>query len=75
MQFTALSALLAALAAATPPARAASDACCSAVGEASDPSIANALGLLGVVVQDVTAIVGVDCSPITVVGVSSGSAW
>ncbi|OCH87292.1 hypothetical protein OBBRIDRAFT_781923 [Obba rivulosa] len=51
-----------------------SDACCSSVGEASDPAIANELGILGVIIQDVTAIVGVDCSPITVIGVGSGNA-
>ena len=40
--------------------------CCDTVGKASDPAIANELSLLGVVVQDVNALVGLDCSPITV---------
>ncbi|EMD41214.1 hypothetical protein CERSUDRAFT_69820 [Gelatoporia subvermispora B] len=73
-EFTAFTALFATLAAATPLAFASFDACCSSVGQASDPSIAKELGLFGVVIQDVTASVGVECSPITVVGVGSGSA-
>ena len=32
------------------------------------------LGLLGVVLQDVNVGLGLDCSPISVVGVGSGSA-
>ena len=39
--------------------------------QASDPSIANILKGLGIVVQDVDAIVGLTCSPITVIGVGS----
>ncbi|EMD41209.1 hypothetical protein CERSUDRAFT_78901 [Gelatoporia subvermispora B] len=74
MKFTAFTALLATLAAATPLALASSDACCATVGKASDSAVSKALGLLGVVIQDITAIVGVNCSPITVVGVGSGSA-
>ncbi|OCH85360.1 fungal hydrophobin [Obba rivulosa] len=80
MQFSALAAFaaLATLAAATPAPGgsqpSSSDACCESVGEASSDPIASVLKGLGVVVQDVTAIVGVDCSPITVVGVGSGSA-
>ena len=31
------------------------------------------LGLLGVVVQDLNVLLGLDCSPISVVGVGSGS--
>ncbi|OCH87272.1 fungal hydrophobin [Obba rivulosa] len=70
-------ATLATLAAATPTSggsQGSSDACCQSVGAANSVSIANILAGLGVVVQDVTAIVGVDCSPITVIGVGSGNA-
>ncbi|KAF8985272.1 fungal hydrophobin-domain-containing protein [Cyathus striatus] len=47
--------------------------CCDSTGKATDPSIANILGPLGIVVQDVTALVGVTCSPISVVGVGGNS--
>ncbi|KAF8986972.1 fungal hydrophobin-domain-containing protein [Cyathus striatus] len=47
--------------------------CCDSTGTASDASISKLLGLLGVVVQDITALVGVTCSPISVVGVSGNS--
>ncbi|TFK82424.1 fungal hydrophobin [Polyporus arcularius HHB13444] len=46
--------------------------CCSTVGSASDPSIAKELGLLGIVLSGLDVLVGVDCSPITVIGVGSG---
>ncbi|RDX49772.1 fungal hydrophobin [Lentinus brumalis] len=49
------------------------DLCCKATGTASDPAIAKQLGLLGIVVQDVNALIGVNCSPITVIGSSSCS--
>ncbi|KAI0738363.1 fungal hydrophobin-domain-containing protein [Daedaleopsis nitida] len=47
--------------------------CCQSTGKASDPAISGVLGGLGIVVQDVNALVGVTCSPISVVGVGSGS--
>ncbi|CAA7261325.1 unnamed protein product [Cyclocybe aegerita] len=47
--------------------------CCQSTGTASDPSIAKVLGLVGVVVQDVTAIVGLTCDPISVIGVGGNS--
>ncbi|PPQ96989.1 hypothetical protein CVT26_006417 [Gymnopilus dilepis] len=47
--------------------------CCNSTGTASDPSISKLLGLLGVVVQDVTALIGVTCTPITVVGAGGSS--
>ncbi|KAK7054512.1 hypothetical protein VNI00_003710 [Paramarasmius palmivorus] len=42
--------------------------CCNSVGAANDPSVAKILGLLGIVVQDVNALVGLTCVPITVIG-------
>ncbi|KAL0954487.1 hypothetical protein HGRIS_003455 [Hohenbuehelia grisea] len=73
---------LATLAAATPTKRTGAPAsqcntgpvqCCNSSGKASDASIAKTLGLLGVVVQDVAALVGVGCSPISVIGVGGDS--
>ncbi|KAL1948738.1 hypothetical protein VTO73DRAFT_10544 [Trametes versicolor] len=48
--------------------------CCEDVRSADDASVATLLGLLGVVVQDVTAQVGIQCSPINVIGAASGNA-
>ncbi|OCH87287.1 fungal hydrophobin [Obba rivulosa] len=74
MKFALFAALatLATLAAAMP--QTSSGSCCEQVGEASSQPIAGILNNLGVVIQDINAIVGVECSPITVVGVGSGSA-
>jgi hypothetical protein len=47
--------------------------CCDSLQNADSPSIATLLGLLGVVVSDVTAQVGVTCSPITVIGAGGTS--
>ena len=46
--------------------------CCNTVGSASDPGIATELGLLGVVVQDANVLVGITCTPISVIGIGSG---
>ena len=40
--------------------------------QATDPAIAKELGVLGIVVQDVDALIGLTCSPVTVIGVGSG---
>ncbi|KAK1224769.1 hypothetical protein PQX77_012316 [Marasmius sp. AFHP31] len=46
--------------------------CCQTVTTANDPAATKIFGLLGIVVQDVNAIVGINCSPITVVGGGNG---
>ena len=46
----------------------------SSVRSVSDGAVTTLLGLLGVVLQDVTASVGLNCSPISVIGVGGG-AW
>ncbi|OCH87277.1 fungal hydrophobin [Obba rivulosa] len=82
MQFTAsIAALvgLATLAAATPTPWGSSgstgtDLCCSSTGTpATDATITTLLGLLGVVLSDIDVLVGVGCSPITVIGVGPGA--
>jgi hypothetical protein len=47
--------------------------CCESVQSASSPGVATLLGLLGIVLQDVTAEVGLTCSPITVIGAGGGT--
>ncbi|KAF8984469.1 hydrophobin 2 [Cyathus striatus] len=47
--------------------------CCDSTGQATDPAISKLFGPLGIVVQDVTGLVGVTCSPISVVGVGGSS--
>ncbi len=48
--------------------------CCNSVQSASSPAAATELGLLGIVVSNVDALVGLSCSPITGVGIS-GTSW
>ncbi|EIW55701.1 fungal hydrophobin [Trametes versicolor FP-101664 SS1] len=46
--------------------------CCNSVQSASSPAGSLLLGLLGVVVQGVDVLLGLDCSPISVIGVGGG---
>lgn len=47
--------------------------CCEQTGSATDPGFASVLTGLGVNVQDIDALVGLTCSPITVS--SLGAEW
>ncbi|KAH9896895.1 fungal hydrophobin-domain-containing protein [Cubamyces lactineus] len=46
--------------------------CCNSTEKASSPAGSLLLGLLGIVVQGVDVLLGLDCSPITVIGVGGG---
>ncbi|KAI0333057.1 hydrophobin 2 [Cubamyces sp. BRFM 1775] len=48
--------------------------CCQQTTTAGSAAASAILSLLGIVVQDVNALVGLTCSPINVVGVGSGNA-
>ncbi|OCH89174.1 fungal hydrophobin [Obba rivulosa] len=47
--------------------------CCDSTETSSSPAAANLLGLLGIVLEGVDVLLGIDCSPITVIGVGTGS--
>ncbi|OCH85440.1 fungal hydrophobin [Obba rivulosa] len=47
--------------------------CCNSVQSASSGLGSLLLGLLGIVVEGVDVLLGVDCSPITVIGVGGGN--
>ncbi|KAF9007109.1 fungal hydrophobin-domain-containing protein [Cyathus striatus] len=47
--------------------------CCNSTGTAKNSAISTLLGLLGIVISDITALVGVTCSPISVIGVGGNS--
>ena len=49
--------------------------CCQTVDKADSTAIAPILKSIGVVVQDVNALVGLTCSSVNVVGVGSGGSW
>ena len=51
------------------------DLCCTSVSKASDPAAAGILKSIGAVVQGADVLVGLTCSPITVIGVGSGNTW
>ncbi|OBZ77312.1 Hydrophobin-3 [Grifola frondosa] len=48
--------------------------CCNSTTTADDASVSALAGLLGVVLGPVEGLIGLGCSPISVVGVGSGSA-
>ncbi|KIJ33387.1 hypothetical protein M422DRAFT_94504, partial [Sphaerobolus stellatus SS14] len=48
--------------------------CCNTVGAANSiAGVSTLLGLLGIVLQDVSVIVGLGCTPITVIGLGQGA--
>ncbi|KAJ7704937.1 fungal hydrophobin-domain-containing protein [Mycena rosella] len=47
--------------------------CCNTVVSASDPQVGPILGLLGIVLSDSTISVGLDCTPITIIGIGQGA--
>ena len=49
--------------------------CCDRVEQANHEDATALLGLVGATVQDVTVAVGLQCNPISVIGVASGNNW
>ncbi|KAK0234704.1 fungal hydrophobin [Armillaria nabsnona] len=47
--------------------------CCNSVQSSNSNAVSALLGLLGVVLSDVTAPVGITCTPITILGLSTAS--
>ncbi|KAL0579505.1 hypothetical protein V5O48_002489 [Marasmius crinis-equi] len=47
--------------------------CCKTVTKASDPAAAGIIGLLGIVINDLNVGVGLNCSPITIIGGGNGA--
>ncbi|ETW80327.1 hydrophobin-like protein [Heterobasidion irregulare TC 32-1] len=47
--------------------------CCNSVQSSSDPVTSLLLGLLGVVLGGIDIPIGIQCTPITVIGVGSGA--
>ncbi|PIL27536.1 hypothetical protein GSI_10687 [Ganoderma sinense ZZ0214-1] len=51
-----------------------SQQCCNSTVAANSASANLILGLLGIVLGDLTGLIGLDCSPISVIGVGTGNA-
>ncbi|KAL7282880.1 fungal hydrophobin [Trametes coccinea BRFM310] len=47
--------------------------CCNTVQWATDPQASAILGLIDVVIDDLDVLVGINCSPISVIGVGGGT--
>ncbi|KIJ28121.1 hypothetical protein M422DRAFT_270614 [Sphaerobolus stellatus SS14] len=47
--------------------------CCNTVQSASSSAVTTLLGLLGIVLGDITGQVGLGCTPISVIGVGQGA--
>ncbi|KAI0653911.1 fungal hydrophobin [Cubamyces menziesii] len=47
--------------------------CCNQTADSNDPAVSTLLALLGINVQNVNALVGLQCTPITVIGVATGN--
>ncbi|KAH7919202.1 fungal hydrophobin [Leucogyrophana mollusca] len=47
--------------------------CCNSVQAADSSAVTTLLGLLGIVLGDITGNVGLTCSPLTIIGTGSGA--
>ncbi|KAI0697105.1 hypothetical protein C8T65DRAFT_662786 [Cerioporus squamosus] len=47
--------------------------CCASTGTTSDPAIATVLRLIGIDASSISGLVGLDCSPIIILGAGSSS--
>ena len=48
--------------------------CCQSLLPANSSAVSQLLGLLGIIIDDITALVGITCSPINIVGIT-GTQW
>ena len=49
--------------------------CCQQVVSAKSAAATNIIDAIGIVIEDINALVGLTCSPITGVGIGTGNAW
>ncbi|KAH9896890.1 fungal hydrophobin [Cubamyces lactineus] len=47
--------------------------CCNQTASSNDPAISALLGLLNIDAEDLNVLVGLECTPITVIGVATGN--